>query len=177
MAAPSIHAMQGLIDKQAITEVLLRYSRAIDRRDFDLLRRVYWPDAIDDHAVMRGTVEEFVAYSIPFLEGVVTSHAISNILIDLGDDGEAFSECYFSALHDFPAEGSKRWERTVGGRYVDCMSRRDGEWRIAARTVVVDWYREGESSACWDSGRYANLPNRGGVKPNDPLYLLNPLAS
>ena len=30
---------------------------------------------------------------------------------------------------------------TAGGRYVDRFERRHGEWRIAERTVVVDWQR------------------------------------
>src|ERR1700688_3971356 len=103
MTQPSAEAIQTLIDKQAISDVLMRYCRAIDRRDADLLRKVYWPDAIDDHAVFKGDVEAFIAYSFPFMEGVVSAHSIANILIDLCGDNSAFSECYFSAFHDFPA--------------------------------------------------------------------------
>ncbi len=175
-------AIRALIDRQAIADVLHRYCRALDRRDFALLRRVYWPDAVDDHAVMRGTVGEFITYSIPFLNDVVTSHMVTNVLIEFATTHEAYCECYFSALHDLPGTGDDagRVERTVGGRYVDRFEYREeegGEWRIAARTVVIDWYREGASSSVWDHGRYANLPNRGGVKPDDPLYRLNPLAT
>ena len=79
MAQSSAEALQALLDKQAISETLLRYSRAIDRRDADLMRRVYWPDAIDDHAVFTGNVEEFIAYSFPFMEGVVSQHIVTNI--------------------------------------------------------------------------------------------------
>src|SRR6476469_6176816 len=80
---PSAQALQALLDKQAITEVLLGYCRAIDRRDADLMRRVYWPDAIDDHAVFQGNVEEFIAYAFPFMVGVMSQHVITNIWIDL----------------------------------------------------------------------------------------------
>jgi hypothetical protein len=178
MPRPSPESLQILLDKQAVTEVLLGYCRAIDRRDAELMRRVYWPDAIDDHAVFRGDIEAFIAFSLPFLEGVVTQHRITNIWIDITGADAAFSECYFSAFHDFPApEGGKaRLERTVGGRYLDRHEQRGGEWRIIERTLVLDWYHERAGNSVWDSGRYANLPNRGAPKPDDPLYRLHPAA-
>ena len=169
--------LQELLDKQAINDVLLRYCRAIDRRDADLLRSAYWPDAIDDHAVFQGNVEEFIAYSFPFLEQAVTQHRVTNILTDLTGPDAAFSECYFSAFHNFAAEGGGRLERTVGGRYLDHHERRSGEWRIRRRTLVIDWYYERPGNSVWDSGRYANLPHRGASKPDDPLYKLHPLGA
>ena len=173
MNPPSAEAIQALIDKQSISEVLMRYCRAVDRRDADLMRTVYWPDAVDDHAVFKGNVEEFLAYAFPFMEGVVSAHTISNVLIDLCAADTAFSECYFSGFHDFPADRG-RLERTVGGRYLDLHERRDGEWRIKSRTLAIDWYTERLGTSVWDRGRYANLENRGGTKPNDPLYRLHP---
>lgn len=167
-------ALRDLLDREAVTRTLLQYCRAIDRRDADLMRRVYWPDAIDDHAVFTGDVEQFIAYSFPFLEGAITAHSITNIWVDLIGAQEAFSECYFQGFHDFPGAEGGRLERIVGGRYLDRHQKRDGEWRILARTLVIDWYHERPGNAVWDSGRYANLPNRGGPKPQDPLYRLQP---
>lgn len=174
MAQPSAEALQALLDKQAVTEVLLGYCRAIDRRDADLMRRVYWPEAIDDHAVFKGTVEEFLAYSFPFMEGVMSAHSVTNIWVDITGPDSAFSECYFQGFHDFPADGGGRLERVVGGRYLDRHERRAGEWRIIARTLAIDWYNERPGNSVWDSGRYAGLKNRGGPKPRDPLYRLHP---
>jgi hypothetical protein len=167
-------SLRALIDKQAVTEVLLGYCRAIDRRDADLMRRIYWPEAIDDHAVFKGDVEEFIAYAFPFMEGVVTAHSITNIWIDLTGPDEAFSECYFQGFHDLPAEGGGRLERIVGGRYLDRHEKRGAEWRIINRTLAIDWYHERPGNSVWDSGRYAHLENRGAPKPLDPLYRLHP---
>ena len=44
----NIEAVQALLDKQAIKDQLMLYSRSMDRRDFDLANSVYWPDAVDD---------------------------------------------------------------------------------------------------------------------------------
>ena len=46
--------VEELIARQEITDVLHRYCRAVDRRDPDLLRSVYHPDATDDHGVYAG---------------------------------------------------------------------------------------------------------------------------
>lgn len=170
-------ALRILLDKQVVSEVLLRYCRAIDRRDADLMRRVYWPDAIDDHAAFTGNVEAFISYSLPFLEGVHTQHRISNIWVDILGPEEAFSECYFSGFHDFPSSEGARLERIVGGRYLDRHQKRGGEWRILERTLVIDWYHERAGSSDWNSGRYANLRHRGAPKPDDPLYRLHPRAA
>jgi hypothetical protein len=100
---------------------------------------------------------------------------ITNILIEFRKAKAAFSECYFSAYHNFPtAEG--RTDRTVGGRYLDHFEKRGEEWRIIARVVCIDWYTEHPATAVWDSGRYANLPARGGAKPDDPLYSVSAIT-
>lgn len=168
--------LQALLDKHAIGEVLLGYSRAIDRLDADLMRRVYWEDAVDDHAVFKGDVEKFIAYSFPFMRDAISQHRIFNMWIDLLGPNTAFSETYFSGFHDFPNPPEGRLERIVGGRYLDRHEKRGNEWRIIARTVVVDWYHERAANSCWTEGRYANLEHRPGHKPNDPLYDLHPDA-
>ena len=38
-----------------------------------------------------------------------------------------------------------------GGRYIDRLERRDGEWRIAARELVIDW------TAIADAATYADV--------------------
>ena len=159
------------IDKQSISEVLMRYCRAIDRRDADLMRKVYWPDAIDDHAVFKGNVEEFLAYSFPFMEGVVSSHAITNILIDVDGD-RAVSEAYVTvALRTLPG-GDRIVDMISRGRYLDQWSKRDGRWAIAARRVVFDWSRvDPASPAYWDlAGLDEAKLLKGRFGADDPIY-------
>jgi hypothetical protein len=47
-------ALQQLIDKLEIHEVLTRYCRGIDRCDAELLESVYHPDATDNHGQFVG---------------------------------------------------------------------------------------------------------------------------
>jgi hypothetical protein len=178
MSQPTFMQMEklrALLERDAISDVLKLYCRALDRRDRALMELVYWPDAIDDHATFRGTAEDFIDYAFGHTAGMVTSHMITNILIELRQERIAFSECYFSAYHNFPTPDG-RTDRVVGGRYLDHFEKRAEEWRIIGRVVCIDWYTEHPATSVWDSGRYANLPARGAAKPDDPLYKVSALA-
>ncbi len=133
-------AVQELLDKQAITEVIYRYCRAMDRLDLELFLSVYHPEARDDHGARKGTGHEFAAGAVVGL-GLIdqrTQHHITNILIEI--DGDiAWAESYLIAYHRFLEDPQSLLE--FGARYVDRMERRSGEWRIAHRTIVYDWSR------------------------------------
>jgi hypothetical protein len=130
-----------LLDKQQIHEVMMRYCRAVDRVDEELLRSVYHPDAIDNHGLFNGSAADFVPWCINQLREAYTAtqHFIGNELIEVRGD-RAFCEFYFVAYHRYERKGEPR-QMAAGGRYVDRFERRVGEWRIAERTVVVDWQR------------------------------------
>ena len=46
-------ALQALLDKLQIAELLTRYLRSVDRGDIDTLRACYLPGATEDHGVAR----------------------------------------------------------------------------------------------------------------------------
>ena len=53
--------LQALADREAIRTLVYAYCRAVDRRDFDWLRTLYHPDAIDDHTpYFNGPASEFI---------------------------------------------------------------------------------------------------------------------
>jgi hypothetical protein len=91
---------EELIAKQEIHDVLMRYCRAVDRLDEELLRSVYFPDAWDDHGLFSGTRDDLIAWVIPFLRDNFTTsiHAIHNLLIEVNGDA-AFSEAYFTGYY------------------------------------------------------------------------------
>lgn len=174
-------ALQALIEKQAITEVLMRYSRAVDRQDIELFRSVYWPDAMDDHLLYEGDIEGLIDFAFGFTEGMPTQHLLGNVLIDLADEINAYAETYYQAFHDMPADSGERENLVLQGRYIDHFQKRrndqgDWQWRIAHRSVALDCYTRFPGSAEWATGMFADIKTRGGFKPNDPLYKINPLA-
>ena len=129
----------ALTDKQAITEVLHRYCRGIDRGDAELVNSVYHEDATDDHGIWKGPGISFAAWMLPQLALIPCMHAVTNILIDLRGD-IAFSEAYclaFSAGSAINQENSEG-NNTVMCRFVDRFERRNGEWKIADRKVLFD---------------------------------------
>ena len=136
--------LEQLCDERDIREVLTRYCRATDRCDAELLRSVYWPDATDDHVVFSGNAMEYVDYSVPMLKQHTraTLHSLSNIWIKLDGD-TALVESYVQAYHLLNTDTETKQEVVVGGRYLDRLERRNDEWRIAERNVVIDWEQNG----------------------------------
>ena len=54
-------ALQALLDKQEITELLTRYLRSVDRGDVATLRSCYLPGATEDHGgLFAGPAQEYV---------------------------------------------------------------------------------------------------------------------
>jgi hypothetical protein len=134
-------ALQAVLDRLEIQEVLLRYCHACDRVDEAALRAVFHPDATTEYAGMfSGTIEEGVATMIKMRRRfLVTTHTLSNISIEVADHS-ARSESYVQALHRFTHEGAE-YEWVAGGRYLDRHEKRDGAWKIAHRQTLIDWGR------------------------------------
>lgn len=169
-----------LADREAIRDVLLRYARASDRCDEELLRSVYWPEARDDHMEFSGGVQEFIDYSIPILQAMRHNmHMIGNMLIVIDGD-RAEVETYFQGYHSVEQEGVRR-DVHAAGRYLDNFERRADEWRIIKRFVTVDWFREFPDTADWERGPFGMQVERGDIKPRDKSYelltLLSPYAN
>ncbi len=131
--------LQRLLDERAITEVLHRYCRGVDRLHEELLASAYHEDSHDDHGLFKGTGREFARFVVKVLRehADATQHCLTNVRIEV--DGEvAHCESYVVARHWREREDSTRLE-TAGGRYIDRLDRRSGEWKIAHRVVVLEW--------------------------------------
>ena len=161
--------MDDLLAEAAIRDVQIRYCRAVDRMDFDLLRSCFHADATTDYGFFAGDVDGFIEMA---RNGLVryrwTTHFTGNQLVEVNGDA-AWAEHYAVATHLCPADakGSDR-EYICRIRYVDRMERRDDDWRIAKRVLVVD------------SARTDPIPEAGSGRPSssgkrdqsDPSYLL-----
>lgn len=161
-----------MVDREAIRDCLYRYARGVDRCDEDMLRSAYWEDAVDDHAIFTGNREELIAWVMPLLQQMESSqYTIGNMLIRVHGD-HADAESYYHGYHRIN-DGTKVFDSIQAGRYIDRLEKRDDEWRIAARKVVVDWFREYEDAGDWEAGPLGNSQIKpGGRRPDDPSYRL-----
>jgi hypothetical protein len=132
--------LQALLDKQAITELVTRYSRTLDWLDDAGQMSCYWPDAAIDYGFFKGTAEEFV----PVVMAVERStgrrwHMLNSLAIRLTSPITAIGECYGVAVGLRREDGEPYKGNMYGGRYLDEYEKRDGEWRISSRRYIMDW--------------------------------------
>lgn len=139
----STEQIQRLLDKDSIRELVLLYSRAIDRQDVGLLRDLYTDDATDTHGdSFDGSAEDyckFIEKSLPYMP--YSGHHVCNHLVSVdGDEGNG--EVYALAYHLIPDldRDSGRQEDFMAVRYIDRYRRcSDGRWRFAKRVVSYDF--------------------------------------
>jgi hypothetical protein len=128
--------LEVLLAKQAITEVLHRYCRAVDRIDDELGAQIWHEDGLAHYEdIFEGTGSGFIEFVFAQHRACdATSHQLANVTIDVDADlGRASSESYVTAC--IRAFGN---DVVVRGRYRDTWSRRAGEWRIDERRFTTD---------------------------------------
>ncbi len=136
MASDRERRLDELLDKQDIMECLARFSRGMDRFDRDIYLSAFWEDAEMAAGPFVGSAADCWDWALPMHEAgqILTHHALLQTTIDL-DGEEAHTETYYQFV------GRNRDESIwiAGGRYVDRLEKRKGEWRIALRTNVIEW--------------------------------------
>lgn len=129
--------IQEISDRMQIHDVLLRFNRGLDRLDAEMVASVYHDDAIDHH----GPFEELGKTLAPKLVDLVRSHVnvglhcVSNVSIDLDGD-VAHVESYTTTFTQ-----DKDVNTDIGARCVDRFERRNGEWKIADRIMILEYVR------------------------------------
>lgn len=48
--------------------------------------------------------------------------------------------------------GDEPRDLVIGGRYLDSLQKRSGEWRITRRTMLYDWQQDFGRSVDWANG-------------------------
>jgi hypothetical protein len=126
-------------DRLELQDLMIRYSEALDRREFDELDDLFVEDAYIDYRVTGGIdgqypqIKAWLAETLPkFFE--VTAHMLGLPAIKLaGDTATARTFCFNPML--FTGENPKVMQ--VGVWYSDEMVRVDGRWRFARRVEVL----------------------------------------
>lgn len=136
MADDSGARLQELLDRQDILDCLTRFSRGMDRFDREVFLSAFHQDATVAAGPFVGSPAECYAWAAPMHEAgqVSTHHNLLNVTFDIDGD-TAHTETYY--LFVGRNRDASNW--IAGGRYIDRLERRDGVWRIALRTNVVEW--------------------------------------
>jgi hypothetical protein len=136
----AVNPLNSLLDKEAIRELVLLYSRGVDRKDIELLKTLYAKNATDDHgAHFKGPADayiEFLAKSLPHL--LAGGHFVCNHLIALDGD-TAEGEVYALAYHIFPDGKGGTLQDVSGVRYIDRYIKEEARWLFASRIVTFDF--------------------------------------
>jgi hypothetical protein len=128
-----------LADLEQIRDLAYRFSAGLDREDGEVLRSVFWPDAVDDHGwLFQGRAWDFVDMVLTRRARVrPTLHMVSNHSVSFESDDMATGTVYgvgFQFRHALDTPTT----RMVLGRYLDRYERRDAEWRIAHRQYLLE---------------------------------------
>lgn len=147
----SIEELKAFLDREKIRDCLARLARGEDRRDAALIRASYWPDSTSDYGVFSGNFDAYLAWVVPGSRAIpVTQHVLGQSVIAL-DGTVARVETQVIAYHRVNM-GEEERDTMIGGRYLDRMEERGGEWRVAQRTMLYDWYQDFGRSVDWSQG-------------------------
>jgi hypothetical protein len=132
--------LRELLDKQAITEVLQRYSRTLDWLDDEGQAGCFWPDAHIDYGFFTGSAADFLPVVMQIERASQRRwHFLSTPAIAIHSPDRASVECYGMAT-GIREQDDGTWSGGLyGGRYLDEFAKQDGEWRIARRKYIMDW--------------------------------------
>lgn len=159
--------LDEVLAEAAIKDLQMRYCRGADRMDFDLMRECFHVDAVTDY-FGESDVDGFIAMGRKALPGFLhTTHNTGNQIVEVSGD-TAWAEHYCIATHRLAAdEAGPERDLVTAIRYVDRLECRDGDWRIARRTLVFDW---GRLDPIGDM-RYAPKSTPGRRDRGDPSYV------
>jgi hypothetical protein len=141
----------AFLDRETIRNCIGRVARGEDRRDAELIRGCFWPDASSDYGVFSGTFDQYLAWVVPGSSAIpVTQHVLGQSLIELQGD-LARAETHVTAYHRVKM-GEEERDIVISGRYLDRLQKRGVEWRIEQRTMLYDWLQDLGVSVDWSKG-------------------------
>ena len=160
-----------LVDREAIRDCLLRGALGNDLQDAELWKSAYWPEAYEDHAWYKGNAHAFVDETVPMLIEMMDEawHEVGNMLLRVEGDTARAQTYYFAYCRLKTPEGGRR-DIFAGGRYVDKLEKRVGEWRIIERFTKSDWVRNTPDSVDWNQpSMNGYMPSYSMRSPDDPV--------
>lgn len=128
--------IQALLDRQDISDALVRFARGMDRFDRDLFLSAFHADAVIDAGPYVGGAEGLYAWASGLHEAgqFATQHNLLNQTIDL-DGATAHVETYYL----FAGRNRDETVWVAGGRYINRFECRNSAWRITTHCNAIEW--------------------------------------
>jgi 3-phenylpropionate/cinnamic acid dioxygenase small subunit len=131
--------LQSLLDRQEISDLLVRYTTALDAKDWELLESCFTKSPVFVHPGGRlvGFTEILARTSAALTPLTITQHLLGNLVVEVNGD-TARASCYFRAQHvRTGTPGGDTY--IIAGRYIDTLSRTSLGWKIAERVQSYMW--------------------------------------
>ncbi len=159
-----------LLDKERIREVIgIRYARGLDWYDLAMLKSCFYEDAVLDYGYFKGNAhawcEKRVVAGNP--AELHRFHYCFPAQVELaGDIAHAESNSYAGYR---TMSGAEEQYVVFGARYIDTVERRNGNWKISLRAVLVDFTHTIPASG-GPGGLQKGMPMLGKINPDHLLF-------
>ncbi len=132
-------AVQLLLDRAAVRDVILRYASGVDRRDFDAVAACFTPDVEgrfgEEWRSGRDSLIEYISGVVYFH---TTMHMMGNGLVEISGD-EASLQSYAMLSHHGTNEDGEEWQfNHSSALYSERLVRGDDGWAICERGADPD---------------------------------------
>ena len=135
--------LQAINDRIEIEELLARYSRALDYRQWDDLEAIFTPDGEFDagglgHPHGPRAIREMIEGTIGGLDA--TQHLVGKSIVEFSADGDSAEvRTYLISQHIRESTPGPVKHYFLGGEYADRVVRTPDGWRIAFRRLDRLW--------------------------------------
>mgnify|MGYP006276086159 FL=1 len=131
-------SLQEISDRMEIDEILVRYSRALDFKNFREVEALFTEDGQFDAGSLGAptgpaAISAMIEGSIGHLDA--TQHAVSKSLIEFSPDGDTAEVRTYLISQHIKGEG----HYLLGAEYADRFVRTPAGWRIAYRRLDRMW--------------------------------------
>lgn len=137
-------AVQMLLDREELHDLQMRYAKAVDERDWPLLRTVWAEEGLLAKYGQNPftDIDSVIKYISGVARNHTTYHFMGNQFIDVtGDTGTLWT---FSMLtHHETRDNYERELNVVRARYLDKVRRTARGWRVQERGEVPNWQHTG----------------------------------
>jgi hypothetical protein len=136
IAPERLARLEQLLERQDILDCLTRFSRGMDRFDREVFLSAFHPDAVIAAGAYVGPPDKLYDWARDLHDQgqSATMHNLQNVTCEIDGD-VAHTETYYL----FVGRNRDETNWVAGGRYLDRLERRNGAWKIALRTNVIEW--------------------------------------